>query len=273
MQPNGAQGSFQQPNDYQQSMLQHQMSPQLSPGISPTQQFGSPVQSPPFQPSSFFGQQLASGQLSSSYGYLQGQNTSPQTYNPVQQQLQSPGYIPQFDPYASIGQGWDDSFQSQQSNQQAVSGATSATSAAPTTSTTSYNGHVHPREYLRTHKQEVESWDSYAWKQLLNCFDALKDAWGARKKELEGQVAQLQMQFQYGGGGYYGPQIQQEGARLQGLMKEAESHSDSVAASSFQMHEVFSSYRQSGDLASKRRVRESSNAALQALPDWPPQQY
>lgn len=48
---------------------------------------------------------------------------------------------------------------------------------------------------------------------------------------------------------------------------------DSVAASSFQMHEVFQGYRQSGDLASKRRVREASNAALQGLPDWPPQIY
>jgi hypothetical protein len=37
------------------------------------------------------------------------------------------------------------------------------------------------------------------------------------------------------------------------------------------MQEVFQGYRQSGDLASKRRVREASNAALQSLPDWPPQ--
>ena len=44
-------------------------------------------------------------------------------------------------------------------------------------------------------------------------------------------------------------------------------------ASSFQMQEVFQGYRQSADLASKRRVREASNAALQALPDWPPQVY
>jgi hypothetical protein len=44
---------------------------------------------------------------------------------------------------------------------------------------------------------------------------------------------------------------------------------DSVVASSFQMREVHSGYRQSGDMASKRRVRESCNAALQSLPDWP----
>lgn len=48
---------------------------------------------------------------------------------------------------------------------------------------------------------------------------------------------------------------------------------DSVSASSFQIKEVFESYRQSGDAASKKRVREASNAALQALPDWPPLTY
>lgn len=39
------------------------------------------------------------------------------------------------------------------------------------------------------------------------------------------------------------------------------------------MQEVFTGYRQSGDLASKRRVRESINAALANLPDWPPRLY
>jgi hypothetical protein len=48
---------------------------------------------------------------------------------------------------------------------------------------------------------------------------------------------------------------------------------DSVAASSFQMHEVFANYRQSADLASKQRVREASNAAITSLPDWPPLAY
>jgi len=80
-------------------------------------------------------------------------------------------------------------------------------------------------------------------------------------------------QAQYSGDAYYMMQIEQEGARLQGLMKEADSNFDSVAASSFQMHEVFQGYRQSGDLASKRRVREASNAALQGLPEWPSQVY
>jgi hypothetical protein len=46
---------------------------------------------------------------------------------------------------------------------------------------------------------------------------------------------------------------------------------DSVAASLFQMKEVHAGYRQSGDPASKRRVRESCNAALSSLPEWPQQ--
>lgn len=198
----------QQSTEYQQSP-QQSLSPQFSP-VSPP--FTSPLQSPPFQPSSFFGQQLAaaSGQLGTSYGYLQGQTTSaPQSYNPVQQQLNNPAYVSQFDPYSSVSQGWDASTtQTQQPTQQ--TGATSTAGTAP------HNSHLHPREYLRTHKQEVDSWDAYAWKQLLNSFDALKDAWITRKREIEAQVTQLQLQMQYGGG-HYAPQIQQEGARLQSV--------------------------------------------------------
>lgn len=52
---------------------------------------------------------------------------------------------------------------------------------------------------------------------------------------------------------------------LQGLTGSV----DTVAASTFQLHEVFNSYRQSGDPASKQRVRESCNAAVKGLPDWP----
>ena len=48
---------------------------------------------------------------------------------------------------------------------------------------------------------------------------------------------------------------------------------DTVVAASFQMKEAHSGYRQSGDLASKKRVREAINAALTNLPDWPPQNY
>jgi hypothetical protein len=45
---------------------------------------------------------------------------------------------------------------------------------------------------------------------------------------------------------------------------------DIVAAAALQMSEVFAGYRHSGDIASKRRVRESCNAALSGLPEYPP---
>jgi len=50
------------------------------------------------------------------------------------------------------------------------------------------------------HKAEIESWDEYAWKQLLGSFEVLREAWEGRRTELAAQ-AQKQMQF-----GYYGAQ-------------------------------------------------------------------
>ncbi|KAJ7773251.1 hypothetical protein B0H16DRAFT_1304448 [Mycena metata] len=284
--PMGMPGQQQQVPYQQQPQLQQQIPQQFSPGYIPQQGYAAPQSPSQFQPSSSFGQQLAGQVNGSSYGYLQGQNTaqSPGGYNPVQQQLQNnPGYIAQFDPYSSIGQGWDGSQPQQQQQQQQQQMQSPAMTPGPTSPggalpfTTSATGQVHPREYIRTHKAEVESWDTYAWKQLLNGFDALKEAWEARKKEIEGHVSQLQRQMQQQmqqyNGALYAAQIQQEASRLQGMAKDAESNFDSVAASSFQMHEVFANYRQSADLASKRRVREASNAALTSLPDWPPLAY
>jgi hypothetical protein len=272
---------FGQPQQQQQMGL---MSGYLS---SPTQSYPSQTGSSGFQPSSSFGQQLAAHVNGNSYGYLQGQQQQPQSpsnaYNPAQQQLQNnPGYIAQFDPYSSIGQGWD------ASSTNAGGGGPGMAQSLSTGSTTSSSnfsssgsstpgggasygvsatGDPHPRDFIRTHKAEIEAWDGYAWKQLLNTFEALSRAWEARKGELAKRVGELSAQMAYGG--YYMAQMQQEGARLQGLQKEAESNFDSVAASTFQMREVFSGYRQSGDLASKRRVREATNAALQGLPGWP----
>ena len=57
------------------------------------------------------------------------------------------------------------------------------------------------------------------------------------------------------------------------MQKEADSNIDSITASSLQMQEAFTSYRQSSDIASKNRVRESVNAAITSLPDWPPQSW
>ncbi|TFK72885.1 hypothetical protein BDN72DRAFT_869285 [Pluteus cervinus] len=266
-------------NPFQTSGFLQQQPTQSQFQQQPQQQFVSPTATGlPFQPS----RQVGGG---SSYGYLTGQQPQQTGYFPAQQQLQTPGYatVASLDPYSSIGQGWDGSNiqQQQQQQQQQPQRALSPTSFGiaqqqqqqqqhHVTTSKSATGELHPREYIRTHKAEVESWDTYAWKQLLGCFDSLKHVWERRRDELKVLVEQAKLQeSQYAAAGYFTVQFQQEGARLQGLVKDAEANFDSVAASTFQMKEVFQGYRQSADLASKKRVREATNAALQSLPDWP----
>ncbi|GBE88030.1 predicted protein [Sparassis crispa] len=235
-------------------------------GFAQPQQQGYVSQAPqissPFQPSSSFGQQLA-GQVNSTYtGMPQQQPQMQQQYSGYQTPQYGGAYqsgfppqpnnqyLPEFDPYAQL-------------------------QSTPFVATPSGGGNgqyrqLHPREYVQQHKAELEAWDGYAWKQIQNAFDALKEAWSARKRDVESRVRAMGGAGLFGGGGVYGGQAQ-EYARLESLTREAESNFDSVAASAFQMQEVYSGYRQSGDLASKRRVRESINAALSSLPDWPPQ--
>ncbi|KAH9949906.1 hypothetical protein B0H21DRAFT_725198 [Amylocystis lapponica] len=221
----------------------------------PQQGYVPPMQSlqtsgQPFQPSSSFGQQLSAHvNGTGAYG---GLPQPPQQYSgyqaapyggggyqqPSYASPQNTQYLAEFDPYA----------QQAQAPTPAGYGAQYAGSRQ------------HPREYVQQHKAELESWDPYTWKQAQNSFDVLKEAWGARKREIEARARAM--------GG-----TAQELARLESLAKQAELNHDSVAASSFQMQEVFTGYRQSGDLASKRRVRESINAALTSLPDWPAQQF
>lgn len=211
MQPGGSQQQQQQ--QYQQQyQQQQQMPPQLSGvGYNPT------GMTPQFQPSSGFGQQMV-GQISgSSYNYLQGPSTPQTAYNPVQQQLQNPTYsaVAQLDPYSSLGQ-WNSNNPPSAPQQQSSSFVTSPTSpTSPITTSRSATGAIHPREYIKSHKAEIESWDPYAWKQFLNVYDELKEAWAVRKKEVDGRAQQLLMQMQYSGG-YY-PQMQQEADRLQGV--------------------------------------------------------
>jgi hypothetical protein len=46
-------------------------------------------------------------------------------------------------------------------------------------------------------------------------------------------------------------------------------YTDDITAAYLQMQEVYSSYRQSPDPSSKKRVRDCLNAGLRSLPDWP----
>jgi len=155
-------------------------------------------------------------------------------------------------------------------------------------------GVQHPRMFIQTHKVELEAWDPPTWRQVQNVFEALKTAWETRKRAAETQVRALGgivgappssgsasatgffgggagygAYGAYGGGGYQTPQAQ-EIDRLNSLIKEANTNVDIVAAAALQMSEVFAGYRHSGDIASKRRVRESCNAALSGLPEYPP---
>lgn len=86
-------------------------------------------------------------------------------------------------------------------------GATVTSSTTPYTTTTtttsrSATGEIHPREFIRSRKSEIEAWDSYAWKQLLGTVDKLKEAWEEKMKEVsavrEGMTALMalgNMQF------------------------------------------------------------------------------
>ncbi|OCH95388.1 hypothetical protein OBBRIDRAFT_767641 [Obba rivulosa] len=240
----------------------------------------------PFQPSSGFGQQLASQVGASGYGgYPQQQQ---QQQQPQFQQQQYGGYAPPTSP--QYGPGYQQGYVQPPSQQQIT--PQYAPEFDPLLSSGGQTGSgygggggagsgagggfrpLHPREYVQQHKAELETWDSYSWKQAQNSFDTLKEAWGTRKREIEARVRAMGGQGLFSGGAYggYNPQAQ-EMQRLESLIKQAESNFDSVAASAFQFHEVYSGYRQSGDLASKRRVRESINAALNSLPDWPPQTW
>lgn len=181
----------------------------------------------------------------------------------MQQQQQPPQpamatYLSEFDPYAPINQGWNGSAQSPHQIRQNLQSPSSGTQPPP-------SEHLHPREFIRKYKSDLEAWDVYTWKQMQNAFDALKDAWEKRMHELEGRIRQFSTNW--------GMAPQQELAQNQQLLKDAESKFSSIAASSFQMKEVLLGYRYSIDPSSKRRVREAMNAALQSLPEWPPSSY
>ena len=189
MSPQGYNGGYQQPqatgwsqgSGFSQPMQQQQQPQQpYSQSFSPP-----PMQSQmsgmPFQPSSSFGQQLAA-HVNGSYpgmpqqqqqqysGYpQQPQMQSPQYGQAYQQQgfpgqqqqpqlQQRPSYLAEFDPYAGGSQGG--------------AAPTPGGVQNPGAGTASgfrgqgQQGQQHPREYVLAHKAELESWDSYSWKQV-----------------------------------------------------------------------------------------------------------
>ena len=189
-------------------------------GYPNTQQTGSGIR---FQPSSSFGQQLSSAvdsggfihggvgyqqqpqqQYTPGYGSPNGYHTSggmpgqiqiPPT--PYQQTgVTGPGYLSEFDPYASIGQGtWDGQKQSQQQTygQQQPQQQSYGHQGGGPTSGGALNSQPdsHPREVIRKFKVELEVWDTYSWKQLMNSLESLKKAWEKRMHELDAGMKQL----------------------------------------------------------------------------------
>lgn len=117
-----------------------------------------------FQPTSAFGQQLQQ------YGLQAAGHPNGQQYS--YQQQSSPGYLAEFDPYA----------------QRPTSPSYSQVRGPNTTGRT--QAQQHPRDFLRSYKTEIESWDAYSWKQLINTCDALRDAWTARKQHAERTLRQ-----------------------------------------------------------------------------------
>lgn len=204
--------------------------PQQQTGWRPQQQ---PQQPQPtgFQPSSSFGQQLV-GQVNSGYypqqqpqqpmmtGYpgQQQQQQQPQQQYPSylqqqqpQQQQQPLAYndpsLAQFDPYAAIGSGWGTAQSSTQPHAQGQGQGQGASSQPPP-------GTNHPRDYIRAHKAELEAWDTYAWKQLMNAFEALQVAWDVRRRDVKARMGASG--FGGGGGqGLFGGYTHPEAERLQ----------------------------------------------------------
>ncbi|KAF9778993.1 hypothetical protein BJ322DRAFT_1101935 [Thelephora terrestris] len=255
-----------------------------------------------FQPSSSFGQQLSSAmdvggfvqggpgyqqqpqqQFTPGYGTPNGYNPTGgipnqiQTSPPPYQQAINSGYLSEFDPYGSIGQGgWDRPQQSQQPQQQQGGGLTNGGAL-------NSQSDLHPREFIQKYKAELEAWDSYSWKQLMNSFESLSRAWERRMHELDMRVKQLSTSWSVAG--------QHELAEYKNVLKDSESSFcqsilplvslshpltfllASVAASAYQLKEALQGYRQSTDMASKRRVREAVNAALRSLPEYPSPNY
>ena len=166
-----------------------------------------------FQPSSSFGQQLSSAvenggfiqggvgyqqqpqqQYTPGYGTSNGYNTTggmpgqiqipPTQYQ--QTGVTNPGYPSEFDPYSSIGQGpWDGQQQAQQQSYGHQGGGLANGRALGS------QPDLHPREVIQKYKTELEAWDTYSWKQLMNSLESLKRTWEKRMHELDARTKQL----------------------------------------------------------------------------------
>lgn len=118
-----------------------------------------------------------------------------------------------------------------------------------------YSPSDHPRNVIAAHRVELEQWDQYGWRQSLNSLESLRIAWEHLRDDVFRHID-------------IAPGLPEK-AVYRKMRQEASEKIDSITAAYLQMQEVYSSYRQSPDASSKKRVRECLNAGLRSLPDWP----
>ena len=177
------------------------------------QMLGTTQQKTADPPSMMYGQPLAMQSAvqppaPSYYDFQQQQQQPPQQPPPQQQQTQT----------ASTSQGRDggkQDRQQQQRQQQQLQLQLQPQAASSSSSPSSPTRQMHPREYMRMYKAQLNAWDVYSWKQLLGALDALRNAWERRKRDMETTVSQIQMRMQFGHGTVFLSQT--DGAELQAV--------------------------------------------------------
>ncbi|GAA5903521.1 hypothetical protein JCM5296_006848 [Sporobolomyces johnsonii] len=225
----------------QQPQYQQQQQPYLQQqytGFQPQQQQLQPQQTGYPQQYAHAPNQTGFGGGASPYGAAQG-------YGQPSPAPQRSYQTADLDPYATLG--------ALHQQHQSTSGSSSSGQPAPGALLQVPQTQSHPRQYVQENKQGLMAWDEYAWKQLLNRLDALREAWESRKAGVKAAANQ----------GADPTSVEQ-------LQRQASEYVDSIHAAKMQLNEVKSGWRHSTDAASKARVREALNAGLSSLPDYPP---
>jgi len=203
-------GGFQQ--QYQTPMFTGYQPQQLQ--VQPTGYYSAP-QSPAGQMSPT-GYGMASPQLGyggyGGYGGYHQQQQQQQQY-PQMTSYGLPSQLSQFDPLGSLEPQQQQ--QQQPTQTYAPNGALNtpnyASNPATSPSTQTARAEDHPRAWIRSHRQELESWDPVSWKQALARFDELQSHWERRRQEVQVRVEAAQR-------GYL---PQHEGAAWQQALKDA----------------------------------------------------
>ncbi|KAH8926805.1 hypothetical protein BT69DRAFT_1347740 [Atractiella rhizophila] len=242
-----------QPGQYQQQQQFQQ--PQFS---QPQQAYSQPqfLSSTPsvsgFQPTSSFGQglqpQYGQQQQQPFYGGggMGGMTAQPTGF------YSSPSPMPQapvadLDPYSSIS-SWGG-----QAPPTTI-GYQTTTVWVPSPSPSIPVNENHPKGYVQSHRQDLEKWDPYNWKQLIGKYDGLEKSWKERLDDIEK---------------LFGWRKDAHGSsRYQDLKKDCEDKIGLISASKFQCSEVEQSYRHSSDSTSRSRVRQALNDSLKSLPEF-----